>query len=1175
LARTVNFFDGASSGTVPTIGNVVASDLVTYANDAAFEAANVGAPTEGNIYFNTTLNLIRYYTGSAWVSIADESSAQTFTNKTIDADNNTISNVGDEELKAGIDAAKIADGSVSNAEYQYIGGLTSDAQAQLNAKIPNAEKGAANGVAELDSNTRLPEAQLTLDAMQYKGDWDANTNTPTLADSDTDKDGDLYRVSVAGTQNLGGAGGGGSSEVSSLTDTNDVTYGTGTSVFSAQSFTTTGSFDVGSIKIKYAKETTATGNISMQIWGISAGIPNSSDVIGVSDSISVTALGTDPSLNIQTFTFPTQPTLSATTKYAIVFDNSGLGGSQQTLTRRDVGTVYPGGGIFISTDATSWGTEHASQDWYFDVLSAVGLPANNITVDVGDFVYNDGTQYQQSNSISGKEDVANKGVAGGYCPLDGGALVPAANLPSYVDDVLEFADLGSFPGTGETGKIYIAIDTNFVYRWTGSVYVDITSKVDSVNGQVGAVVLDADDISDTSTTNKFAIEAQLVKINHITVTQPVDLDTMETDVNTNNAKVSADGSIGTHSDVDVTTTAPITGDILEFDGSDWVPVENVGGSGQGGINYLEGDDASVDSSVGNWDIYDDGAVSDPVDGAGGSPTSALLHTTSAASVLRGSGSLQFSLPNADVQGEGISVDFTIDNQDKEKSLLVSFDYKNTKTSALRVFVYDVTNATLLGAVSNDDDGYLKNLTGTNATFVGKFYTTDASDYRLIVHMTTTEVVNAAGTYDNFKVGPEEFAPGYIGTEPVDFTPSFTNFTLGNGTVNKAKWWRAGSFMKGCVRVTLGSTSSMGTGPLMDIPDSELIDDAVFVVDTNRPIGSGIIQDISTQQYITWIECNTSTTMVIRYLTSSAQHNTITATAPFTWTTGDVVDFDFEVPIDGWKASNLISTQESLFSNALIDGAGNGGTVLTASVTNIDFIEVEDKFGLWDGAIFTAPKTAYYSFLGSTLFTGASGAIIYAYVNGTITRSTTTNASLNLKKMVGTLLLQKGDALSFRASTGVTLANDVTNHFLNIWEFKDLSVFGVNGVTEIISSGTSVNENYVITVGNMGDLTSILLPSGEWDITAQAQTYAQGAITTSRFNIGISEYSGNDLTGLDIGSNRVYAKPATVSGDFTNLAIAAPHNVTVTEPTTYYLKAQAETSITNLQVSYKISARRIK
>ena len=51
------------------------------------------------------------------------------------------------------------------------------------------------------------------------------------------------------------------------------------------------------------------------------------------------------------------------------------------------------------------------------------------------------------------------------------------SLPSYVDDVLEFANLASFPATGESGKIYIALDTNLTYRWGGSSYVIMTSSL--------------------------------------------------------------------------------------------------------------------------------------------------------------------------------------------------------------------------------------------------------------------------------------------------------------------------------------------------------------------------------------------------------------------------------------------------------------------------------------------------------------------------------------------------------------------------------------------------------------------------------------------------------------------------------------------------------------------------
>ena len=79
-------------------------------------------------------------------------------------------------------------------------------------------------------------------------------------------------------------------------------------------------------------------------------------------------------------------------------------------------------------------------------------------------------------ALNAKESTANKGMANGYAGLDATGKVPAAQLPSYVDDVLEFANLASFPGTGETGKIYVALDTNKTYRWSGSAYVEISAS---------------------------------------------------------------------------------------------------------------------------------------------------------------------------------------------------------------------------------------------------------------------------------------------------------------------------------------------------------------------------------------------------------------------------------------------------------------------------------------------------------------------------------------------------------------------------------------------------------------------------------------------------------------------------------------------------------------------------
>lgn len=88
---------------------------------------------------------------------------------------------------------------------------------------------------------------------------------------------------------------------------------------------------------------------------------------------------------------------------------------------------------------------------------------------------------KQGNLGFTPENTANKGVAGGYAGLDGNGHVPASQLPSFVDDVLEYASVGSFPATGETGKIYVALDANKNYRWSGTVYVEISASPGSTD----------------------------------------------------------------------------------------------------------------------------------------------------------------------------------------------------------------------------------------------------------------------------------------------------------------------------------------------------------------------------------------------------------------------------------------------------------------------------------------------------------------------------------------------------------------------------------------------------------------------------------------------------------------------------------------------------------------------
>jgi len=73
--------------------------------------------------------------------------------------------------------------------------------------------------------------------------------------------------------------------------------------------------------------------------------------------------------------------------------------------------------------------------------------------------------------------VSEKGAANGYAELDSSGKVPSAQLPAYVDDILEYADAASLPATGATGIIYVTLDDNKAYRWSGSAYVEISASL--------------------------------------------------------------------------------------------------------------------------------------------------------------------------------------------------------------------------------------------------------------------------------------------------------------------------------------------------------------------------------------------------------------------------------------------------------------------------------------------------------------------------------------------------------------------------------------------------------------------------------------------------------------------------------------------------------------------------
>ena len=151
----------------------------------------------------------------------------------------------------------------------------------------------------------------------------------------------------------------------------------------------------------------------------------------------------------------------------------------QTANRllRSDGTNITLSQVGLTTDVTgvlpiiNGGTNSSTQTW-IDLTTAQNIAGNKTFSGVlSVLTATSGTNTTQAastafviNSLTTKADLV-------------GGLIPASQLPSYVDDVLEFANIAGFPTTGETGKIYVAINTNLTYRWTGSVYSNMSPSL--------------------------------------------------------------------------------------------------------------------------------------------------------------------------------------------------------------------------------------------------------------------------------------------------------------------------------------------------------------------------------------------------------------------------------------------------------------------------------------------------------------------------------------------------------------------------------------------------------------------------------------------------------------------------------------------------------------------------
>lgn len=174
-------------------------------------------------------------------------------------------------------------------------------------------------------------------------------------------------------------------------------------------------------------------------------------------------------------TLPTNPN----TWRSIVVGDTTLSDTSTAL------TIKASGAASVSlSDGTL--TINATDTTYSAAGSSLGLikSGGDVTVSDGVITVNDDSHNHiisnidnLQSSLDAKLNTSLKGAANGLAELDSSGKVPSSQLPSYVDDVLEYNGKSSFPSSGETGKIYVDTSTNLTYRWSGSAYVEISASL--------------------------------------------------------------------------------------------------------------------------------------------------------------------------------------------------------------------------------------------------------------------------------------------------------------------------------------------------------------------------------------------------------------------------------------------------------------------------------------------------------------------------------------------------------------------------------------------------------------------------------------------------------------------------------------------------------------------------
>ena len=156
-----------------------------------------------------------------------------------------------------------------------------------------------------------------------------------------------------------------------------------------------------------------------------------------------------------------------------------------------------------------------------------------------------------------------------------------------------------------------------------------------------------------------------------------------------------------------------------------------------------------------------------------------------------------------------------------------------------------------------------------------------------------------------------------------------------------------------------------------------------------------------------------------------------------------------------------------------------------------------------------------------------------------------------------------------AEIGSLLLNRTSSNVFKKTDTGSTTNWDKVGVTDRVTASATLAA-FGITAGEWGNLTSISVPLGEWDISCIVGYRSNGTTTTGEVNAGISVTTGNSATGLVIGDTRAARMMDNTNGNLINLVVPTVF-ADLGSTTTYFLKARALVDTGSLEVAFRITA----